>query len=202
VALTSLAQQQSARPSAPAPKPEAEAAPQIYRNLSLGFRYQIPYGWVDRTKSMQQGTEPGKGEVLLAVFEHPPEVSASGINSAVVIAAEDVASYPGLKTAVDYLGPLNEVTAARGFKPAGDPSEIAIDGRNLIRADFTKPLVTPPATASDGKLTMHQSTLVLVVKGQIVSFTFLAGTSEEVDQLIENLGFGPSRPASRTSPKH
>jgi len=51
-----------------------------------------------------------------------------------------------------------------------------------VRADFTKP-------RSD-KLTMHQSTLVLLAKGQIVSFTFLAGSEDEVNDLIESLHFG------------
>src|SRR5271155_1850729 len=66
---------------APVPKPAAKptATPnedaQLYRNSTFGFRYQIPYSWVDRTKQMQEGTEAGKSELLLAVFERPPEAT-------------------------------------------------------------------------------------------------------------------------------
>jgi len=43
------------------------------------------------------------------------------------------------------------------------------------------------------KLTMRQSTLVMVVKGQILSFTFIAGSKEEVSDLIEELSFNPAK---------
>jgi hypothetical protein len=201
-----IAQQKQA---APASIPVADT--QIYRNPIFSFRYQIPYGWVDRTRNLQEGNDASKGEVLLAVFEHPPETTGDTVNSAVVIATEDAASYPGLKTAADYLAPLTEVTSARGFKPAADPSEITIDSHTLLRADFAKspapppatpPTSNPPTTSADAKLAMAQSTLVFVAKGKIVSFTFLAGTSGEVDQLIENLDFGDGRPAPKSTPRH
>ena len=192
---------------------------QIYRNVAFGFRYQVPFGWVDRTKEMleqsapqpaepaqagdssstkagakaggkaagkasaQSGDQSGnqQGEVLLAVFERPPEAPGETVNSGVVIASESAAAYPGLKQAVDYLGPLTELTTARGFKSDGDPSIAQIDGRSLVRADFTKPLTD--------KLAMHQSTLVLLAKGKIVSFTFIAGSEDEVDELVDGLHF-------------
>ena len=102
-----------------------------------------------------------------------------------MIAAESASSYPGLKQAEDYLGPLTELTTSKGFKAEGDPSSVTIDSRQLVRADFTKPL-------SD-KLTMYQSTLVLLEKGQIVSFTFLAGSEDEVSDLIARLSFTPAK---------
>jgi hypothetical protein len=43
---------------------------------------------------------------------------------------------------------------------------------------------------------MYQTTLVLLAKGRIVSFTFVAGSEDEVDDLIEGLRFG-SHKASR-----
>ncbi|HVM92968.1 MAG TPA: hypothetical protein VMT67_09170 [Terriglobales bacterium] len=124
-------------------------------------------------------------EVLLAIFERPPAAAGDTINSAVVIAAESAASYSGLKSAEDFLGPLTELATAQGFKSAGDPSGLTIDGREVVRADFSKQLTD--------KLAMHQSTLVLLTKGQIVTFTFIAGSDDEVDDLIENLGFVASR---------
>ncbi len=94
----------------------------LYRNPSFGFSYKIPYGWVDRTDRMRDDSkDPSQGLVLLAVFERPPEVEDSTINSGLLIAAESVSSYPGLKTAADYFGPLEEVTAAKGLKIIDEP---------------------------------------------------------------------------------
>jgi hypothetical protein len=166
------------KPSPPSSKP-VESAETIYRNSILGFRYRIPYGWVERTKEME-GDDAAKGEVLLAVFERPPQVSGDTINSAVVIASLSVSDYPGLKRAEDFLGSLTELTAAQGFKTDGDPSEALIDSQRLVRADFSKP--------RSEKLTMHQSTLVLLTKGQIVSFTFIADSADGVNDLIDGLG--------------
>jgi hypothetical protein len=36
---------------------------------------------------------------------------------------------------------------------------------------------------------MRQCTLVLLAKGQIVSFTFIAGSDEELDDLMDGLHF-------------
>lgn len=179
ICLTSTAQSQHKPSTPPASKPADDS--QLYRNPTFGFRYRIPYGWVERTKEMQEGNDAAKGEVLLAMFERPPQVTGDTINSAVVIASVSASAYPGLKRAEDFLGTLTELTAAQGFKTDGDPSEVLIDSQRLVRADFSKP-------RSD-KLTMHQSTLVLLIKGQIVSFTFIADSADGVNDLIEGLGF-------------
>lgn len=183
------------RPSASSSRPASNDDSHLYRNATFGFRFRIPYGWVDRTREMRgedagdnpgskdkSGKEKSAGEVLLAVFERPPDAIGETINSAVVIASESAAAYPGLKKAEDYLGPLTELATAKGFKPEGDPDVAEIDGRQLIRVDFTK--------AISETLTMRQTTLVLLSKGQIVSFTFIAGSEDEVDDLIEGLHFG------------
>jgi hypothetical protein len=196
------------RPTPRAAKPVDDS--QTYRNLAFGFRYRVPFGWVDRTKEMREQAAPptaepaqagdsssaktsgkdkekegaqagSRGEVLLAVFERPPEAPGETVNSGVVIASESAAAYPGLKQEVDFLGPLTELTTAQGFKSDGDPSIAEIDGRRLVRADFSKALTD--------KLAMHQSTLVLLVKGKIVSFTFIAGSEDEVDELMDGLRF-------------
>jgi|HubBroStandDraft_6_1064221.scaffolds.fasta_scaffold259769_2 hypothetical protein len=172
---------------------------QVYRNSEFGFRYQIPYGWVDRSKEMREqdaakesdakaekpdGKNKGSagGEVLLAVFARPPEAAGNSVNSAVVIARESAAAYPGMKTAEDYLGPLTELATSNGFKANGDASGLTIDERELARADFSRPLTD--------KLTMYQSTMVLLAKGQIVSFTFIAGSEDEIEDLLDGLRFG------------
>ncbi|MGB9235062.1 MAG: hypothetical protein WCC04_11655 [Terriglobales bacterium] len=195
-ALLADSQTQHKPAAAPAAKQPDDA--QLYRNTTFGFRYKIPYGWVERTKEMREQQEPAsssatvpndkgpaQGEVLLAIFERPPNAPGDTINSAVVIASESTAAYPGLKKAEDYLGPLTELTTAKGFQPEGDPDVLEIDSRQLIRADFVKPLTD--------KLTMRQATLILLVKGRIVLFTFIGGSEDELDELMEGLHFGTTK---------
>src|SRR5215470_5904586 len=136
--------EQHAKPAAPAAKDEG-----LYRNPEFGFTYHGRYGWVDRTEAMQPpDNDPAKSRLLLAAFEHPPEVTGVGVNSAVVIAVESAASYPGLKTAADYMDPLTELTTAKGFKVPQEPYQFPIGAQTLVRGDFTKNL---------GQLTMFQS---------------------------------------------
>jgi hypothetical protein len=185
--LTGQAQHKTA-PAATPPTKSAKPAedPQLYRNPTFAFHFQIPYGWVDRTKEMQEGNEAGKAEVLLAIFERPPQATGDTINSAVVIASESTTSYPGLKKAEDYLAPLTELATSKGFKADGEPYALQVESRQLLRADFTKPLSAKPQA---DKLIMRQCTLVLLAKGQIVSFTFIAGSEDELDDLMDGLHF-------------
>lgn len=185
---------QQAKPSVPSKTGDDS---QLYRNSALGFRYRTPYGWVDRTKDLQEqdeqkqdqspGTHSGTGDVLLAVFERPPEAAGDTVNSAVLIASESAASYPGLNGADDYLDQLDEITTAKGFKPDGDPQDVTVNSHAMVRADFAKAL--------NDKVTMYQSTLVLLEKKQIVSFTFIAGSKDEIEELMDGLSFatGPVR---------
>jgi hypothetical protein len=190
------------------PKPLANAAGgscgpltgQALKCARFGFTYTVPFGWVDRTDDMQASAtepssedgqqaaqQPGKSETLLAIFERPPGATGETINSAVVIAAESLKDYRGIKTAADYLGPVSEMAEQRGFKTVGEPYEFLAGGRRLARADYSK---------ERGKLTMWQSTLVMIDKGEIISFTFVGGSEDEIDQLIGQLSF------TRTAPAH
>ncbi len=212
LALSVIASSQTPhKPATPSSKPPADE--QLYRNSTFAFRYKIPYGWVDRTQQMREDQPPQpdakpetdaatksgaeihstSAEVLLAIFERPPNAPGDSVNSAVVIVSENAATYPGLKKADDYLAPLTELVTAKGFKSAGDPSIVDIDSRELVRADFSKPLTD--------KLTMHQSTLVLLAKSQIVSFTFIAGSEDDLDQLIENLHFAATKSGAAPTTK-
>jgi len=164
----------------------------------FGFSYNIPFGWVDRTGQMQAdtgdagatGAEPNQPQTLLAVFERPPGASGETINSAVVIAAESLANYHGIKTASDYFGPISELAEQRGFKVAREPEDFSLGSKHLVRGDFSK---------DRGKLVMWQSSLVMIEKGSIVSFTFVGGTEDEVESLIENLSFA-MRSAQKPAP--
>ncbi|MEP6645201.1 MAG: hypothetical protein ABJA69_11935 [Acidobacteriaceae bacterium] len=153
----------------------------IYRNPSFAFTYKIPFGWVDRTQDMQQGSEDGQSKVLLSIFQRPPEARGEEINSAVVIVSESASSYRGLKTAADYFGPVQELTIAKGFKVIQEPYPVSLGTKTLVRGDFSKPR---------GALTMFQSSLVILEKKTVVSFTFIGGSEDEVNGLIENLRFG------------
>lgn len=154
----------------------------------FGFTYKVPYGWVDRTDDMQEegeGEEPrnapaGKSQTLLAIFERPPGAPGETINSAVVIAAESLADYHGVKTAADYFGPITELAERRGFKAVSEPNAASIGAKQLVRGDFSK---------ERGKLTMWQSSLVMIDKGYIVSFTFVGGSEDEIEELVSGLSF-------------
>lgn len=164
----------------------------VYRDPHFGFSYKVPFGWVDRTAEMQNSdssqaaTDPAKAQVLLGVFERPPETTGDTVNSAVVIAAESTSSYPGLKTAADYFGLLEEVVTAKGLKVVNEPYQFPIGAKQLAREDFSKDL---------GKLTMQQATLVMLAKGYVVSFTFIGGSEDEVEELLEGVSF----PTAQTS---
>lgn len=164
----------------------------VYRNVFFGFSCKVPFGWVDRTQDLQKGSEAGKSRVLLAVFERPPEAPSETVNSAVVIAAESVSSYPGLKGAADYFGPLTELTATKGFKVVNEPYAFQVGAKTMVRGDFRKEL---------SKLTVNQGSLVIVQEGYIVSFNFIGGSDEEVEELIENLSFAAAQKPATARPK-
>ncbi len=157
-----------------------------YRNISLAFTYKIPFGWVDRTKEMSEDSTDGsapeskKSLVLLAVFERPPESTGGSVNSAVVIAAEPASSYPGLRSAEQYFGPLTELTKAQGLTVVNEPYDFRVGTVQLVRGDFSKAI---------GKLTMSQSTLVMIEKSYVISLTFIGGSEDEVDELVASLKF-------------
>jgi hypothetical protein len=121
------------------------------------------------------------GRVLLAAFSRPPEARAEDVNSSILIAAESAASYPGLTDAAQYFGPLIEVVKAQGFAIDDDPYEFAIGAKTLVRDDFHKDV---------GTRVMRQSTLVLLARGYAISFTFIGGTEDEVEELVQGLSFG------------
>jgi hypothetical protein len=178
---------------------------QVLRCATLGFTYQVPFGWVDRTADMEAEAQPGVQEerppgdsqqspgnrkspppadgakTLLAVFERPPGAPGQGINSAVVIAAESMADYPKIRTAADYFGPLAEIAEQRGLKMEGEPYSFFVGPKQLVRGDFH---------AGSGGKEVWQTSLVMLEKRHIVSFTFLGSREDDIDDLISALSFG------------
>jgi hypothetical protein len=182
----------ASRDAAPDPGTLSKGA---YRNAGFGFTCKIPPGWVLRTEQMNErndedpttesgpkGAAPGKsGRVLLAVFSRPPLARAEDVNSSILIAAESAAAYPGLKDAAQYFGPVTEVAKAQGFEIDEEPYEFAVGTKTVVRGDFQKDV---------GSRVMRQSTLVMLARGYAVSFTFIGGTEDEVEELVGGLSFG------------
>jgi len=165
----------------------------LYRNPGFAFTCKIPAGWVLRTEEMNarddhsaktDGNGGEAGRVLLAAFSRPPEARAEDVNGSILIAAESAASYPGLKDAAQYFGPITEVAKAQGFEMDDDPYEFAVGTKKLVRADFQRDV---------GTRVMRQSTLVILARGFVVSFTFIGGTEDEVEELVQGLSFGVSK---------
>ena len=166
----------------------------VYRNSAFGFTCKIPAAWVLRTEEMNARDEEGAtadsgttatdgkgGRVLLAAFSRPPEARAEDVNSSILIAAESVAAYPGLKDAAQYFGPVTEIAKAQGFAVVEEPYEFVIGTKRVVRGDFQKDV---------GSRVMRQSTLVVLARGYAVSFTFIGGTEDEVEELVQGLSFG------------
>lgn len=171
----------------------------LYHNKSLGLTCAIPDGWVLRTDQLNdrssddpplarsEGAQPAgsvAAKVLLAAFSHPPEARAPDVNSSILIAAESTASYPGLKDAAQYFGPLSEVAKAQGLSMDEDLYEVAVGARTLVRGDFHKDV---------GSRIMHQSTLVGLFHNYVVSFTIIAGSENEIEELIDGLAFNAGK---------
>jgi len=168
----------------------------LFKCPKFGFSVRVPFGWVERTRAIEgqgevatdptspQAAERSGSKVLLAVFAHPPEVVDDTINSAIVIAVESLANYPQIKSAADYLGPITDLAEERGFSADGEPYPFEVGSRQLIHGDFNR---------ERGKLTMWQSSLVMIENHSIVSFTFIGGSDQETDELIEQLSFSPAK---------
>jgi hypothetical protein len=175
----------------------------IYQNNRLGLACKIPAGWVLRTEEMNAREEPAEAaapadgataassegaRVLLAAFSRPPDARAEDVNASILIAAENQLAYPGLKDAAQYFGPLTEVAKAQGLSVDEEPYEVAVGTKTLVRGDFHKNV---------GSRVLHQSTLAMLVHGYAVSITVIAGTEDDVEELIGGLSF-----SGQTSSSH
>jgi hypothetical protein len=169
----------------------------VYRGPPFGLACKIPAGWVLRTDEMnlreggdqppdgnKAATDAKRGQVLLAAFSRPPEVRAQDVNASILIAVESAAVYPGLKDAAQYFGPVTEVAKAKGFEIVEEPYEFVIGAKTLVRGDFQKDV---------GTRVMRQSTLVMLSRGYAVSFTFIGGTEDEVEELVQGLSFAGAK---------
>jgi hypothetical protein len=121
------------------------------------------------------------GRVLLAAFSRPPEARGDDVNASILIAVESAATYPGLKDAAQYFGPITEVAKAQGFAVDEEPYEYAVGTKTLVRGDFHKDV---------GTRVMRQSTLAILAHGYAVSITMIGGTEDQLEELIDGMSFG------------
>ena len=177
-----------------------DEATRVYRNRTYAISCKVPAGWVVRTEQMKPDDASGS-QVLLAAFERPPEASGPAPASTILIASESQSNYPGLKAAEDYFAPLTEVVTAKGFKAVNDSYAFKVGTQQVIREDFSR---EQKDRSIEDRPTTYQSTLVTLEHGQILSFTFLATSEDDVDSLIENLALSaglPAKPPVKTTPK-
>ena len=87
----------------------------------------------------------------------------------------------------EYFFPLTEVAKAQGFFPDEEPYETAVGTKTLVRGDFHKNV---------GTRVMRQSTLAMLAHGYVISITVIAGTDDEVEDLIDTLDFVGNKMAS------
>jgi hypothetical protein len=78
------------------------------------------------------------------------------------------------------------VALAQGFEVVEEPYEFVVGTKKLVRGDFQKDV---------GSRVMRQSTLVVLARGYAISFTFIGGTEDEVEELVEGLSFVPGAKA-------
>lgn len=178
----------------------------VYRNRGLGLSCKVPVGWVLRTEEMNSDEAPESpselqsesspqgaqgnivdtrgGRVLLAAFSRPPDARGEDVNASIVIAAEKIANYPGMKDAAQYFGPLTEVAKAQGFAVDEDPYEVQVGSKVVVREDFHRDV---------GTRAMRQSTLALLAQGYAVSISVIGGTADEVEELIDGVSFAAGK---------
>jgi hypothetical protein len=75
---------------------------------------------------------------------------------------------------------VTEVAQAQGFEVEEEPYEFTVGTKTVVRGDFQK---------DRGTRVMRQSTLVMLARGYAVSFTFIGGTEDEVEELVQGLSF-------------
>ena len=91
-----------------------------------------------------------------------------------------------MKTAADYFGPLTELATAKGFQ----------SGRRAARSFPLGATTTGTREISAKRADTHvrQTSLVMSGEGYEVSFTFIGGSEDEINELIEKLSFAARKP--------
>lgn len=157
----------------------------VYHNEFFGLECFVPAGWVLQTPEMARGNDTaGKERVLLSAFARPPQIG-SGVDPAILLAAEAQGDVSGADTPLEYLVAVQEAAGRSGMELAEPPRAIRAGGQVVWRADFT----SEPGSA----LSRYQVTEVLLRRGYFVSYTVLATAQAEAEDLLAGLRLLPAK---------
>ena len=87
---------------------------------------------------------------------------------------------PDLKTAADYMGPLTELTTGKGFKVVHGALRISRRHEAHACAAISSASLGPSPCINHPWCSLRRA---------LVSFTFIGGSDDELDELIEKLAF-------------
>jgi hypothetical protein len=186
------AQAPSAKYPPPGPPQAGSISNGIYRNEFFGVECNVPAGWVLRTADMAPGQDANaKSMVLLSAFARTPHTAGAGVDSSILIAAEAQSSQPEAATALEYLVAVKQAANQNGLELTEPPREVRAGAHILWRADFAGDAEAAPPR--------YQISEVMLKRGYFVSFTFVAGSGREAEELLAKLHFLPParKPAAR-----
>lgn len=180
----------------------------VYRNVYFGLSVAIPSDWSVQDQEAQRelvatgsklvyGDDQNKQAILkatelktvnmFAVFEYPAG-SPVPFNPSVMALAEDVRSYPGIKTGKDYLYHVKEQLES-GQMQVGFPKpdySVKMDG-----VDFG----ILPLEISIGKKTVHEEYYATIMKGYAISFVIAYATDPQeasLQKILNSIKFKPA----------
>jgi len=162
------------------PGPEQGAiVSNIYANEFLGFSFPIPDGWEVNREIL--GTEregeakrtPGGGLELLVVDQH----TAKPFRNRIVVSALDATSMSA--TTQEYVSKFAKVQVNRdGRELVRDAFDVELAGKHFFRADYKQPI---PGGA------LAEAFVCTKFRGYFIGWTFVAGSPEELEGLVNSL---------------
>ena len=85
-----------------------------------------------------------------------------------------------MKTAAETISDRLRAGHRQRFPGSEEPRQFSIGSTQLVRGDFSQ---------AAGNAAVFQTSLVILEKGYEVSFTFIGGSEDEINELIEKLSF-------------
>lgn len=186
----------------------------VYHNNYFHFSIAYPADWVvhgDATNTRlkefgkERATGPGglsaaASEVilkntyqLLTTFQYPLGTPEVEVNSAFMIVAENVSHAPGIASGRDYILSTRPLMLKLGAPPVGEAVEMVLSGRKFFRQDYL---------AQAGGLSIHQATIISIVKGFALGFILSGKDQKVIDEAakaLDSLKF--TDPPLKSSPK-
>jgi TonB family protein len=150
-----------------------------YANESLGFLFPIPDGWqvnrdtVGAEREGEAERTPGGGLELLVLDQH----LTRPFRNRIVVTALD-ATLTSLTTK-EYVSKMVGVQVARdGRKLVRDATDVEIAGKQFYRSDYVQPV---PGGA------LAEAFVCTKFRGYYLGWTFVAGSPEELEELVNSL---------------